>query len=137
MGVRRFSPGDESEVLALMRALWGHATIEDDIEPLEVWVWADADGSVTGFASASLRDWAAGCESRPAPFLEGWFVAEHRRRGGVGAALVGAVEDWARSLGHTDLGSDTWLDNDLGRQAHEALGFEEVERVISYRKSLS
>jgi len=137
VGVRRIGPGDESEVLALMRALWGHTTLEDDVEPVEVWVWADDDGSLTGFASASLRAWAEGCESRPAPFLEGWFVAEHHRGRGIGAALVGAVEDWARSLGHTDLGSDTWLDNDLGRRAHAALGFEEVERVIRYRKPLA
>lgn len=129
--------GDEPEVLALMRALWGQASLEDDVEGLEVWVWEDHGGAIAGFVSASLRDWAEGCESRPVPFLEGWFVADGHRGRGVGAALVAAVVDWARSLGHTELGSDTWLDNELGRRAHEALGFEEVERVVSYRKRLT
>jgi len=34
------------------------------------------------------------------------------------------------------LGSDALLDNSLGRQAHRALGFEERERVIYFRKRL-
>lgn len=129
-------PGDEPAVLHLMRALWGHASLDDDVRGLEVWVAEDDHGGLVGFVSASLRDWAEGCESRPVPFLEGWFVAEGHRGHGVGAALVAAVEAWARSLGHTEMGSDTWLDNEAGRRAHEALGFEEVERVVSYRKRL-
>lgn len=134
--MRRMRAGDEAGVLALMRALWGQASLDDDVTGLEVWVWEDDDGAIAGFVSASRRDWAEGCESRPVPYLEGWFVADDRRGRGIGTALVAHVESWARSLGHTELGSDTWLANDLGRRAHQALGFEEVERVVSYRKRL-
>jgi aminoglycoside 6'-N-acetyltransferase I len=58
------------------------------------------------------------------------------RRSGVGRALVAAVEDWARGRGFTELGSDALIDNTVSHHAHRALGFEERERVIYFRKWL-
>jgi len=75
------------------------------------------------------------CES-PCAFLEGWWVDDDVRRAGVGRALVAAVEQWARAHGFTELGSDALLDNALSHQAHRALGFEERERVVYFRKRL-
>ncbi len=95
-----------------------------------------ADGRLCGFAEASVRRYANGVDESPCAFLEGWWVDEDMRRAGVGRALVAAVEDWARASGFTELGSDALLDNQLSHQAHRALGFEERERVIYYRKRL-
>ena len=72
----------------------------------------------------------------PVPHLEGWFVVEDARRQGVGQALLGAAEAWARARGFTELASDTQAGNDLSERAHERCGFETVERLIKFRKTL-
>jgi RimJ/RimL family protein N-acetyltransferase len=46
------------------------------------------------------------------------------------------VEDWAIGLGCAEFISDVELYNKASQQAHEALGFEETERVVYYRKRL-
>jgi aminoglycoside 6'-N-acetyltransferase I len=92
------------------------------------------DGRLCGLAEASVRPFANGVDEAPCAFLEGWWVDEEMRRSGVGRALVVAVENWARARGFTELGSDALLDNTVGHQAHRALGFEERERVVYFRK---
>lgn len=93
-------------------------------------------GSLCGFAEASVRPFADGCATSPVAYLEGWFVDPEYRRGGVGAALLGAVETWARALGLRELSSDAELVNALSMQVHERLGFTECARVVLYSKRL-
>jgi tRNA (cmo5U34)-methyltransferase len=59
------------------------------------------------------------------------------RSRGIGAALLEAAEAWSRGLGVTELASDSDLANALGEHAHRALGFEEVGRVVQFRKPLA
>jgi aminoglycoside 6'-N-acetyltransferase I len=94
------------------------------------------DGQLCGLAEASVRPFANGVDASPCAFLEAWWVDEDMRRAGVGRGLVAAVEDWARGRGFTELGSDALLDNTEGHQAHRALGFEERERVVYFRKRI-
>jgi aminoglycoside 6'-N-acetyltransferase I len=70
------------------------------------------------------------------PFIEGWHVEEAFQRRGIGRALVRAAEDRARSLGHHEIASDAELENAASHAAHGALGYEEVERLVSFRRSL-
>jgi aminoglycoside 6'-N-acetyltransferase I len=98
---------------------------------------AEQDNAVVGVLELSLRSIADGCTSSPVPYIEGWFVAGHARRQGVGAALVRTAEAWARANGFTEIASDILIENHVSEQAHKALGFEEVDRMISYRKSLA
>nr|WP_276589065.1 MULTISPECIES: GNAT family N-acetyltransferase [unclassified Sphingomonas] len=96
------------------------------------------DGNVVlGFAEASIRrDLVNGCDTSPVAFLEAIAVdAAHRRRG-VAAMLGRAVEDWGRGRGCTELGSDADEENAEGHALHRAIGFEERERVVFYRKWL-
>lgn len=103
----------------------------------EVWVAEDVVvGRLLGFLELSLRASAEGCTTSPVPFVEGWYVTAEARHAGVGRALVEAAENWARLRGFKEMGSDTNLENDAGRAAHQALGFEEVERLVCFRKSL-
>ena len=94
------------------------------------------EGRLCGFAEASVRRYANSNDESPCAFLEGWWVDEDVRRSGVGRVLLAAVEDWARARGFTELGSDALLDNTLSHQVHRALGFEERERVVYFRKWL-
>jgi len=47
-----------------------------------------------------------------------------------------AAEDWARSISITEMASDTWLDNEISIKAHFAAGYEEVERLVHFLKTL-
>jgi aminoglycoside 6'-N-acetyltransferase I len=69
-------------------------------------------------------------------FIEGWFVDEDLRRGGVGGELVRAAESWARAQGCSEMASDCHLENEVSRLAHLALGYAEHGRVIQFCKRL-
>lgn len=103
--------------------------------PLVVFV-ADDDTRLVGFIEVGLRSVAEGCESSPAPYVEGWYVEPEHQRRGIGRALMREAERWARANGYTEMGSDAQLDNTLSHRVHAALGFEEVERLVVFRKSL-
>ncbi|MDS7597707.1 aminoglycoside 6'-N-acetyltransferase [Agrobacterium tumefaciens] len=97
----------------------------------------DADGASIGFAEVSLReDYVNGCDTSPVAFLEGIYVKESFRRRGVAAALVAEVTRWAIGKGVTELASDADISNVQSHHMHEAMGFEETERVVYFRKSL-
>jgi aminoglycoside 6'-N-acetyltransferase I len=104
--------------------------------PLTVLV-AEVEGEVVGFAQVGLRSHADGCDTaHPVGFLEGWYVRPAHQRRGIGRALVRAAEEWARGHGCREMASDTWLESEESQAAHAALGFEIVDRVVNFRKSL-
>lgn len=122
-------PGEHAEEIASFFA--GHRR-----DPAEVLLAIDDSGSVIGFAEVSIRQYAEGCSTDRVAYLEGWFVEEGWRRKGVGAALAAAVGDWGRAQGCTELASDTEIHNLVSEAAHRALGFEEVDRIVCFRKGL-
>ncbi len=94
-------------------------------------------GTAAGFAEAALRhDYVNGCTTSPVAFLEGIYVRPEHRRHGLARLLCRAVEDWARTRGCRELASDVELHNTGSQGMHMALGFEETERVVYYRKAL-
>ncbi|MQB37945.1 GNAT family N-acetyltransferase [Agrobacterium tumefaciens] len=97
----------------------------------------DPAGAAIGFAEVSLRrDYVNGCDTSPVAFLEGIYVEETFRRQGVAAALVVEVTRWAISQGVTELASDADIANVDSHRMHAALGFEETEWVVYFRKLL-
>jgi GNAT superfamily N-acetyltransferase len=104
--------------------------------PLTLFV-AERDGSVIGFVEVGLRSHADGCDARrPVGFIEGWVVSRDHRGRHAGRSLMEAAELWAASLGCTEMASDTWIDNEPSQRAHQALGFEVVDRCVNFRKPL-
>lgn len=147
MQIRTYRPGDDAEWLRMRCALWPHHD-EPDVELADMAEWRsrpDAavlfaerpEGGLAGFAEVGARAYADGCESAPVAYLEGWYVDEDARGQGVGAALVAAGEAWARGRGYREMASDSLQDNEVSLQAHQALGFEVVDRVVQYRKVLA
>lgn len=59
------------------------------------------------------------------------------RRTGVGRALIQALEQWCRTNGYSELGSDVELDNSASLKAHVDLGFEKTLRLQFFRKKIS
>ncbi len=97
----------------------------------------DDDGATMGFVEASVRsDYVNGAESSPVAFLEGIYVVPAYRRRGVARRLVDIVERWARERGFLELASDALLNNNESHAMHGALGFDETERVVYFRKVL-
>ena len=54
------------------------------------------------------------------------------------SSMVGpaAAEDWARQRGYTEVASDASLDNETSHAAHRRAGYQEVDRVVQFRKTL-
>jgi aminoglycoside 6'-N-acetyltransferase I len=152
--IRHVGPADAERWAALRAALWPDqppAELADEAarffsasgqgpgampEAVLLAVEPGPGGSLLGFAEVSRRAYAEGCNTSPIGFLEGWYVVPHRRREGIGRALVAAAEDWARSMGCTEFASDALADNAISAAAHQALGFEEVEVIRCFRKDL-
>ncbi len=149
--IRPAQPPDLNQLARLREALWPKTSAAEHgrelapiLEgntpgsmPLINFVVATRDGTLVAFAEVDLRSHADGCDpSLPTGYLEGWFVAPDFRRRGIGAQLLAAAEDWSRAHGCVEMASDTWIDNEVSQNAHEALGFEIVDRCIHFRKTL-
>ncbi len=128
--------------------LWPEASAEAHRAELEqviaagdggtvAFIASTAAGEVVGFAEASLRtDYVNGCETSPVTFLEGVHVEPGRRKAGIAKALCLAVEAWGRAAGSVEMASDADLCNTASHAFHAAIGFEETERVVFFRKLL-
>ena len=141
MNIRPLQASETAHYLPLRMELWPDADSLEEIteileDPEAEILVAEENGEMVGLAEASLRKYADGCDSSPVGYLEGWYVQPEYRQHGVGRKLVEAVETWVREKGCTELASDTELHNTLSQQVHAKLGFEEVERIVQFRKQL-
>lgn len=143
----RVRPAGQRDVpfwAALRSDLWPEGSVEEHRSELGEWLGADgtlslvaeSDGELLGFLEGRLRSHADGCGTSPVAYLEGWYVAPPWRRKGVGRALVASFEGWARDSGCRELASDTWPENEASITAHRRLGFQEVDRLVTFRKCL-
>ncbi len=144
MNIRLYQPCDEDEWLRLRHALWPHAGLEELRSELAGWlaradacvVVAPRAGGLCGFAEVGARSHADGGETSPLAYLEGWYVDADWRGRGVGRGLIRAAEAWARERGYHEFASDAELHNTASQHAHQALGFAETSRAVTYLKKL-
>ncbi len=143
--IRQATVADKTEWLRMRHLLWPDVEPEDLLQEMDriladslmpVFVLPRPDGTLGGFIEVGTRKYADGCITAPVGYIEGWFIDEDLRGKGLGHELVRTAEDWARSQGLREMASDTWLDNDLSIRAHLAMGYEEVERLIHFAKTL-
>lgn len=143
--IRCYRDGDRAEWLRMRRALWDDCPDDQQVREIDENLESDTEavffverpgGGLCGFVEAAIRPWAIGCEARPVGYIEGWYVDEDVRRQGVGRALVEAAEAWARSKGCRQMASDAELWNSISHQAHGALGYNEVSRLVLFKKDL-
>lgn len=145
MLIRRISDDDIDQWLRMRSLLWpghpeqGHLQEMAELaaDPLSaVFAAVRPDGSLGGFLEASQRKYADGCETSPVGYIEGWYIDHDLRQQGVGRLLVQAAEEWARGLGLKEMASDCLIDNLESYAAHTALGYQEVERQVHFKKGL-
>jgi GNAT superfamily N-acetyltransferase len=120
-------PSTAEQTLRRFRAL-------GDAPDARVWVAQDAEGAIVGwihlFGNRLL-------ESDPDVEIGGLVVHEDARGRGVGRALVGAAEDWARERGYTMVSVRS---NVLRKAAHEfykGLGYEPTKSQFKFRKKIA
>ncbi len=132
------APEHRERWLALRAALWGDEAGDPADRPEDDGHFvALVDGRVVGFAEAAIRhDYVNGCDTSPVAFLEGLFVDPEYRNRGAARALVAAVADWGRAQGCSEFASDAEIDNVDSLAMHRALGFDETERVVYFRRDL-
>ena len=96
-----------------------------------------ADGVPVGFCQCGLRrDYVEGTKSTPVGYLEGIFVKEGYQNKGYAKDLLSACEKWARNKGCREFASDCELDNINSLNFHVSMGFDEVNRIICFRKNI-
>jgi aminoglycoside 6'-N-acetyltransferase I len=134
--------------LRLRQALWPDCPREEHLSEMSTlignpqrygqFVAYSASREAIGLVEASVRhDYVNGTESSPVAFLEGLYVVPQARRKGIAAALVARMCEWAQRAGCRELASDAVLENSVGHVVHRALGFEETERVVFFRRKLA
>ena len=145
MTIREIVEGDRKDWVRLRNELWPDSLADHELDTrryfaerqhLPIVFVAEVDGCVVGFLEMDFRKYAPGCRSSPVAFIEGWCVESAFQRRGIGRALVEAAEACARALGHDEIASDSELDNEDSLAAHRALGYEEIERVVCFRRGL-
>jgi len=151
--IRPVQASDLDQLARLCEALWPKSSAEEHAQelrlllggkaalvltmPLTIFVAEVSDGTLVGFLEVDLRSHADGCNpSQAVGYIEGWYVGEDYRHRGVGKKLLAKAEDWARSHRCLEMASDAIIDNELSQHAHEALGYEVVDRCVHYRKRL-
>lgn len=144
--IRQIGEGDRRDWARLRDSLWPGSLADHEVETAQyfeshletpVVFVAEVDGRVVGFLELDFRKYAPGCSSSPVAFIEGWYVEPAFQRRGIGKRLVEAAETYARASGHHEMASDAEIDNGDGIAAHRAVGYEEVERVVCFRRSLN
>lgn len=136
----------DSQILAEMATkIWDNENVDElEREFAEIYhstkdnCFIAFDGKTpVGFVNVSLRfDYVEGTESSPVGYLEGMFVKENYRNRGIARSLVKSCEDWAEGKGAKEFASDCLLDNTQSLKFHLAVGFEEANRIICFKKDL-
>lgn len=92
---------------------------------------------IIAFAQCQLRyDYVEGTNSSPVGYLEGIYVEPMYRKQGIAKKLLEECEKWSLKKGCTEFASDCELNNSISFNFHLSVGFEEANRIISFRKKL-
>jgi len=141
----RASAADADTVAELACELWPDHTAEEMkaeyrallADPEAAVFLLRLEGKAAGFAQCQLRhDYVEGTETSPVGYLEGIYVRESARGKGFARRLLQACENWAREKGCAEFASDCELTNTVSQRFHEAVGFEEANRLVAYVRKL-
>ena len=137
---------EDAGILAeLAIKMWDDASISELEQEFEELIVSDkakcfikyVDGIAVGFAQCQLRtDYVEGTDSSPVGYLEGIFVEDKYRKCGYARELLRECENWAKEKLCTEFASDCELVNEESLRFHMALGFEEVNRIICFKKEI-
>lgn len=143
--IRKATKDDALTLAKLAIQMWDENVLEELAEEFAELVRSEdaacflkyVEDEAVGFAQCQLRhDYVEGTETSPVGYLEGIFVQEEFRHVGFAKELLQECERWAKRKGCTEFASDCELDNTDSFKFHMAMGFEEANRVICFRKGI-
>ena len=143
--IKRAKVEDAEILAALAIQMWTEHDSEDMAEEFRELVMNEEavcfikyeDEKPIGFAQCQLRyDYVEGTESSPVGYLEGILIVDRYRKKGYAAELLAECEKWAKEKGCTEFASDCELANEESLKFYMALGFEEANRIICFRKDI-
>jgi GNAT superfamily N-acetyltransferase len=139
--IRECKDSDFDGIFKLLFQLWPEMKLDGDILQKvfhdvlnmndQFYFCALHDNKVVGFCSLSTRK-RLGWQGTIANIDE-MIVDEHHRGQGIGRALIGHVEENARSLGCTGIELDSALHRKEAHKFYEHLGFENRAHLFSKR----
>jgi GNAT superfamily N-acetyltransferase len=137
--VRPYGPADLPRLVELSEVLGYPLEAEELFERVglldddDLLVVGEVDAVVVGFASARLDDHVA---EGPAVEVVALVVDPAAQRRGVAAALMGAVEAWARDCGRGVLRLRSNVVREAAHRFYTGEGFEVVKRSTVFEKRL-
>ena len=143
--IRKATLEDVPQLVSLAIQMWESHTVEDLTKIFceqirkekNIIFLAISKEHIVGFAQCGLRhDYVEGTNSSPVGYLEGIFVQEEYRKQGFAKQLLNYCEKWAKEKGCSEFASDCELDNEISRQFHKNLGFDEANRIICFTKKI-
>ena len=143
--IKKATPNDTRVLTELAIQMWSNHTVSElDADFAEIVSNKNAvcfikyvDNIPVGFAQCQLRhDYVEGTHSSPVGYLEGIFVVPEYQHKGFAKELLHECELWAKEKGCSEFASDCELDNTNSFIFHMAMGFEEANRVICFKKEL-
>jgi ribosomal protein S18 acetylase RimI-like enzyme len=87
---------------------------------------AERNGEVVGFLSGELREGSPAFKPKTWAAVEDIYVAPEHRSLGIGHALFGECQEWARQKGADGVSLQVAAGNIRARKFYESLGFREV-----------
>jgi aminoglycoside 6'-N-acetyltransferase I len=143
--VKKSTEKDASILAELAIQMWSNHTLEELESDFAETIKNDnavcfikyVGETPVGFAQCQLRhDYVEGTHSSPVGYLEGIFVVPKYQHKGYAKELLHECELWAKEKGCLEFASDCELGNTNSFNFHMAMGFEEANRVICFRKEL-
>jgi aminoglycoside 6'-N-acetyltransferase I len=147
MTVREIEYEDKIQWSQMRTLLW-HDTEDDhmfeieefyggkSIDIAQVYV-VEVNNEVIGFIELNIRNFVEGSRNAKVPYIEAWFIKSEHEGKGYGRKLIEKAEEWAISLGYSELASDTEIENLKSISIHKKLGFKETVRVVCFLKKLN
>lgn len=146
MTITKITEADFEEWLNLALELWpdyDKAEMESALtgiheSPQETaYLLRNEEQTAIGFINLSLRyDYVPGATQKPVAYVESIYVRAAYQRQALGKMLIQHAEAWAAEQRCSELASDVLLDNEVGQAFHKQVGFEEVDRVVNFIKTL-
>lgn len=95
------------------------------------------DDFFVGFIHVAIRyEYVDGKTSPFVAYIEGLYLRKIYQNKGIGRKLIKKGEEWAISMGCTQMGSDTGINNENSIGFHKRLGYKEQARYVSFMKNL-